>query len=39
MIVAIDRATGIDIYRKLCELRPDWKEIIGVVMTAAIKIP
>lgn len=34
MIVAIDRATGIDIYHKLCELRPEWKETIGVVMTS-----
>ena len=39
MIVAIDRATGIDIYRKLCELRPDWKEIIGVVMTSGNQDP
>lgn len=33
MIVALDRPTGIDIYKKLVELRPEWKEIIGVVMT------
>ncbi len=39
MIVAIDRATGIDIYRKLCELRPEWKEIIGVVMTSGNQDP
>ena len=39
MIVAIDRATGIDIYKKLVELRPQWKDIIGVVMTQGNQDP
>lgn len=39
MIVAIDRATGIDIYKKLLELRPQWKENIGVVMTQGNQDP
>ena len=39
MIVAIDRTTGIDIYKKLVELRPQWKEIIGVVMTQGNQDP
>lgn len=39
MIVAIDRSTGIDIYKKLIELRPQWKEIIGVVMTQGNQDP
>lgn len=39
MIVALDRATGIDIYRKLIELRPQWKEIICVVMTQGNQDP
>ena len=39
MIVAIDRATGIDIYKKLIELRPQWKDIIGVVMTQGNQDP
>ena len=39
MIVAIDRATGIDIYKKLIELRPQWKEIIAVVMTQGNQDP
>lgn len=33
MIVALDRATGIAIYKRLVELRPQWKDMIGVVMT------
>ena len=39
MIVALDRATGIAIYRKLIELRPEWKDIIGVVMTQGNQDP
>ena len=39
MIVAIDRATGIDIYKKLIELRPQWKDIICVVMTQGNQDP
>ncbi len=39
MIVAIDRATGIDIYKKLMELRPQWKDIICVVMTQGNQDP
>lgn len=39
MIVAIDRATGIGIYKKLLELRPQWKDIIGVVMTQGNQDP
>lgn len=39
MIVALDRATGIAIYRRLIELRSAWKEIIGVVMTQGNQDP
>lgn len=39
MIVALDRATGIAIYKRLVELRPQWKEIIGVVMTQGNQDP
>lgn len=39
MIVALDRATGIAIYKKLVELRPEWKDIIGVVMTQGNQDP
>ena len=39
MIVAIDRATGIDIYKKLMELRPQWKDIVAVVMTRGNQDP
>ena len=39
LIVAIDRATGIDIYKKLIELRPQWKDIICVVMTQGNQDP
>lgn len=39
MIVALNRPTGIAIYRKLIELRPQWKEIIGVVMTQGNQDP
>ena len=33
MIVAYSRPIGINIYRKLLELRPEWTEKLGVVMT------
>lgn len=39
MIVALDRATGIAIYKRLVELRPQWKDIIGVVMTQGNQDP
>ena len=39
MIVAIDRATGIDIYKKLMELRPQWKDIVCIVMTQGNQDP
>lgn len=39
MIVALDRATGIAIYKHLIELRPQWKDIIGVVMTQGNQDP
>lgn len=39
MIVALDRPTGIDIYKKLIKLRPDWKEKIAVVMTQGNQDP
>ena len=39
MIVALDRATGIEIYKRLVELRPQWKDIIGVVMTQGNQDP
>lgn len=39
MIVALDRTTGIAIYRMLIELRPQWKEMIGVVMTQGNQDP
>ena len=34
MIVAYSRPIAMKIYRKLLELRPAWKEKIGVVMTS-----
>lgn len=34
MIVAYNRKLAIDIYRKILELRPDWKEKAQVVVTA-----
>lgn len=34
MIVAYSRAIAMKIYRKLLELRPQWKEKVGMVMTA-----
>lgn len=39
MIVAIDRPTGINIYKKLIELRPQWKESVCVVMTQGNQDP
>lgn len=39
MIVALDRAAGIAIYKRLVELRPEWKNIIGVVMTQGNQDP
>lgn len=39
MIVALDRATGIAIYKRLTELRPQWKDMIGVVMTQGNQDP
>jgi len=39
MIVAYSREIGIKIYRKILELRPDWTEKVGVVMTASNKDP
>lgn len=39
MIVALDRATGIAIYKRLVELRPQWKDMIGVVMTQGNQDP
>lgn len=39
MIVALDRPTGIAIYKRLIALRPDWREIIGVVMTQGNQDP
>lgn len=39
MIVALDRATGIAIYERLVALRPQWKDIIGVVMTQGNQDP
>ena len=39
MIVALTREVGIKIYKKMLELRPDWKEKVKVVMTASNKDP
>ena len=39
MIVALDRATGIAIYKRLVELRPQWNDIIEVVMTQGNQDP
>lgn len=39
MIVALTRGVGIKIYKKILELRPDWKEKVAVVMTASNKDP
>ena len=39
MIVAYSRSIAVKIYRKLLELRPTWKEKIGVVMTGGNNDP
>ena len=39
MIVALTREAGIKIYKKMLELRPEWKEKVRVVMTASNKDP
>ena len=39
MIVAYSRAIAMSIYRKLLELRPDWAEMAGVVMTESNNDP
>ena len=39
MIVAYSRPIAIKIYRKILELRPNWKEKVGVVMTSANSDP
>ena len=39
MIVAYSRPIAMKIYRRLMEVRPDWKEKIGVVMTSANNDP
>jgi type I restriction enzyme, R subunit len=39
MIVAYSRPIAINIYRKLLQMRPDWKEKVGAVMTSANNDP
>ena len=39
MIVAYSREIAMNIYRKILEMRPAWKEKIGVVMTSGNKDP
>jgi type I restriction enzyme R subunit len=39
MIVGYSRAIAMAIYRKLLELRPEWEEMVGVVMTESNKDP
>jgi type I restriction enzyme R subunit len=39
LIVGYSRAIAMSIYRKILELRPEWKEIVGVVMTESNKDP
>ncbi|WP_155972380.1 type I restriction endonuclease subunit R [Streptococcus ruminantium] len=39
MIVAYSRPIGMKIYRKILDLRPDWGEKVGVVMTSNNKDP
>lgn len=39
MIVAYSRAIAMSIYRKLLQLRPQWTEKVGVVMTESNKDP
>jgi len=39
MIVAYSRPIAISIYRKLLQMRPEWKEKVGAVMTSANNDP
>ena len=39
MIVAYNRAIAMSIYRKLLEMRPNWTEKVGVVMTESNRDP
>ena len=39
MIVAYSRPIAMKIYRRLMEIRPDWKEKVGVVMTSGNNDP
>ena len=39
MIVAYSRPIAMQIYKKILELRPDWTEKVGVVMTSGNKDP
>lgn len=39
MVVGYSRAIAMSIYRKLLELRPEWTEKVGVVMTESNKDP
>lgn len=39
MVVGYSRAIAMSIYRKLLELRPEWAEKVGVVMTESNKDP
>lgn len=39
MIVALTRQVGIKIYKRMLELRPEWREKVRVVMTASNKDP
>jgi type I site-specific deoxyribonuclease, HsdR family len=39
MIVAYSRAIAMSIYKKLLDLRPEWSEKVGVVMTESNKDP
>ena len=39
MIVAYSRPTAMKIYRRILEMRPDWKEKVGVVMTGGNNDP
>ncbi len=39
MIVAYSRAIAVKIYRRLLQLRPQWEEMVGVVMTGSNSDP
>ena len=39
MIVAYSRPIAMKIYRRILELRPEWKEKVGVVMTGGNNDP